>query len=50
MWNDENPAEKMEVINDPVIQEWIDFRCWTFTTRLAECARFVRGLNREIVN
>jgi hypothetical protein len=49
MWNDENPAEKMEVINDPVIQEWIDFRCWTFTSRLAECARFVRALNKEIV-
>jgi hypothetical protein len=49
MWNTDNPAEKMEVINDPVMQEWIDFRCWTFTSRLAECARFVRELNREIV-
>jgi hypothetical protein len=49
MWNDENPADKMEVIIDPVMQEWIDFRCWTMTTRLAECARFVRNLNREIV-
>jgi len=49
MWNEENPAEKMLTINDPVIQEWIDFRCWTFTSRLAECARFVRTLNKEIV-
>jgi hypothetical protein len=49
MWNDPNPAEKMVVINDPVIQEWIDFRCWTFTSRLAECARFARELNREVV-
>jgi uncharacterized protein YegP (UPF0339 family) len=49
MWNDENPANKMEVVDDPVIQEWIDFRCWTLTSRLAECARFVRGLNKEIV-
>lgn len=48
MWNTQNPAEEMEVINDPVIQEWIDFRCWTFTSRLAECARFVRNINREI--
>jgi hypothetical protein len=47
-WNRDNPAEKMEVINDPVIQEWINFRCWTFATRLAECARFVRGLNKEV--
>jgi hypothetical protein len=49
MWNEENPANKMEVIGDPIIQEWIDFRCWTMTTRLAECARFVRSLNKEIV-
>ncbi len=49
MWNDENPASGMEVIDDPVIQEWIDFRCWTMTSRLAECARFVRSLNKEIV-
>lgn len=49
MWNAENPAEKMETINDPVIQEWIDFRCWTLTSRLAECARFIRSLNKEIV-
>ncbi len=48
MWNDPNPAEKMVVIRDPVIQEWIDFRCWTFTTRLAECARFARALNKEV--
>ena len=47
-WNDPNPAEKMLVVRDPVIQEWIDFRCWTFTTRLAECARFARSLNKEI--
>jgi hypothetical protein len=49
MWNESNPAAKIVEINDPVIQEWIDFRCWTFTTRLAECARFVRNLNKEIV-
>ncbi len=48
MWNDPNPAEKMGAINDPVMQEWIDFRCWTFTSRLAECARFARELNKEI--
>ena len=49
MWNDHNPADRMIEIRDPVIQEWIDFRCWTMTTRLAECARFVRELNKEIV-
>ncbi len=49
MWNEPNPADKMIAINDPVIQEWIDFRCHTFTDRLAECARFARKLNREVV-
>lgn len=48
MWNKDNPAEKMLTVNDPVIQEWIDFRCWTFTTRLAECAQFARELNKEV--
>jgi hypothetical protein len=48
MWNEGNPALRIVEINDPVIQEWIDFRCWTFTTRLAECARFVRNLNKEV--
>jgi len=49
MWNDDNPAKGMLTINDPVIQEWVDFRCWTMTSRLAECARFARTLNHEIV-
>jgi hypothetical protein len=49
MWNDDNPAKGMLTINDPVIQEWVDFRCWTMTSRLAECARFARALNHEIV-
>jgi hypothetical protein len=48
MWNESNPAAKIVEINDPLIQEWIDFRCWTFTTRIAECARFVRQLNKEV--
>ncbi len=49
MWNDSNPADRIVIINDPVLQEWTDFRCWTLTTRLAECARFARRLNKEIV-
>ena len=49
MWNESNSPQNIVRINDPVIQEWIDFRCWTMTTRLAECARFVRAINKEIV-
>lgn len=49
MWNGPNPAEQMKVVKDPVMQEWIDFRCWTLSSRLAECARFARQFNKEIV-
>lgn len=49
MWNAELSADKLLILKDPVMQEWCDFRCWTFSTRLAECARFVRQLNKEIV-
>lgn len=48
MWNKGNPEEEVVEINDPLLQEWVDFRCWTFTTRLAECARFVRSLKKEV--
>lgn len=47
-WNSDNPADKMININDPVIQEWVDFRCWILTSRLAECVRFVREMNKEV--
>lgn len=40
---------KMPVIDDPVIQEWIDFRCWILEKRLEECAGFARKLNKEVV-
>jgi len=40
---------KMPIISDPIIQEWIDFRCWTLETRLKECAGFARNLNKEVV-
>jgi hypothetical protein len=49
MWNSTNPAMKMVAVKDPVMQEWIDFRCWTLSTRLAECARFARKLKKEVV-
>jgi hypothetical protein len=40
---------KMPVIDDPIIQEWIDFRCWTLEKRLEECSGFARKLNKEVV-
>ena len=49
LWNGTNPANTLVEIKDPVMQEWIDFRCWTLTTRLKECSQFARSLNKEIV-
>lgn len=49
IWNESNPANAITFINDPVLQEWTDFRCWTMNTRLAECARFVRELKKDVV-
>jgi len=49
VWNQSNPPETMLVIQDPLLQEWAEFRAWTMISRLAECARFVRGLKKEVV-
>lgn len=48
MWNQSNRAEDIVEINDPVIQEWIGFRCWSQTEHVAECARYVRQKKKEI--
>ena len=49
MFNLWNPPERMATLVDPAMQEWTDFRCWTMVSRLAECARFVRQINKEVV-
>jgi hypothetical protein len=49
MWNNSNPAGTLVEIKDPMMQEWIDFRCWTLVTRLKECIEFARSLNKEVV-
>ena len=48
MWNRANRAEDIIEINDPVVQEWIGFRCWSQGEHLAEFARFVRKKNKDI--
>ncbi len=37
-----------EVIVNPLLQEWIHFRCHTLATRFAEMADFCRSLNPQI--
>jgi hypothetical protein len=38
----------MSEINDPLFQEWADFRCRQLTAYYAEMERFIRGLNPEV--
>lgn len=48
-WNTGNPPQKLEIIYDPVIQEWIDFRCQQMADWLKEIATFAKSLNPEVV-
>ncbi len=47
-WNRQNPPEKMAIIFDPAIQEWIDFRCQVMADALRQMAEYVRSLNSEV--
>jgi hypothetical protein len=47
-WNAQNPPAKMEIIFDPAIQEWIDFRCQVMADALRQMAEYVRSLNPEV--
>jgi hypothetical protein len=38
----------LSTINDPLVQEWADFRCHQLTAFYAEMERFIRGLNPEV--
>jgi hypothetical protein len=47
-WNRSNPPEKMDIIFDPGIQEWIDFRCQTLADALAQMATLIKSINPEV--
>ena len=47
-WNRQNRPEKMAIIFDPAIQEWIDFRCQVMADALRQMAEYVRSLNPEV--
>lgn len=48
-WNLSNPPEKLQIIFDPAIQEWIDFRCQLMADALKQIALYAKSLNREVV-
>ena len=47
-WNDSNPPGAMKVIFDPVIQEWIDYRCQVMTNALREMSHYAKSLNPDV--
>jgi len=47
-WNRQNPPQKMAIIFDPAIQEWIDFRCQVMADALRQMAEFARSLNPQV--
>jgi len=47
-WNRDNPPEKMEIIFDPAIQEWVDYRCQLMADALRLMALFAKSLNPEV--
>ena len=48
LWNGRNQPEKMEIIFDPVFQEWIDYRCQVMTDALYQIAAYAKSLNPEV--
>ena len=47
-WNRDNPAGGMEIIYDPAIQEWVDFRCQEMADALQQIAGYAKSLNPEV--
>jgi len=48
-WNEPNPPSRMQVIYDPAIQEWIDYRCQLMADALRQMAVYVKSMNPEVV-
>jgi len=49
LWNRFNPPEQLEIISDPVFQEWVDYRCQSMADALDQMVTEIRSLNPEIV-
>ena len=48
-WNASNPPQRMQIIFDPAIQEWIDFRCEVMARALRQMAEYIHGMNPEVL-
>jgi hypothetical protein len=48
LWNHQNPPERMEIIQDPAFQEWVDFRCQVLADALRRIVEYTKSLNPEV--
>lgn len=48
LWNRPNPPEQLDIISDPVLQEWIDYRCQTMANALEQMVRLVESSNLDV--
>jgi hypothetical protein len=48
-WQGVSQPSAMSPINDPLIQEWIDFRCQDFAEYYGKLAEYIRQLNPNVV-
>lgn len=49
LWNRSNPPEKLNIIFDPVFQEWINYRCHSMADALGQMFDLIRSSNPEVV-
>jgi hypothetical protein len=49
LWNKSNPPEQMDIIFDPVFQEWIDYRCQSMADALGQMVTLIGSFNSEVV-
>jgi hypothetical protein len=49
MFNRSNPPEELRVIRDPIMQEWLEFRCRTQTNAFAELNRYAKSLKPNVM-
>jgi len=47
-WNAQNRPERMQIIFDPAIQEWVDFRCEVMARALRQMAEYAKSMNPEV--
>jgi hypothetical protein len=47
-WNRDNPPGGMQIIFDPAIQEWIDYRCQSMADALEQMHDYAVSLNPEV--